>query len=76
MEILKRIALIAHWVGFVCASFLGLLFMVSIFTNSDLGWLAFLMSIFSFFSCSGLGWLVRFVLIGKVHFLPWKTPHN
>ena len=27
---------------------------------------------FGFFACNGMGWLFRFVISGKIHFLPWK----
>ena len=28
--------------------------------------------VFTFFACTGMGWMARFVLSGKIHFLPWK----
>jgi len=80
MEILKRIALIAHWVGFISAILFGLLFMSHTevtFANGGIEThqrvLGLLLSMLAFFSCSGLGWMVRFILMGKVHFLPWRT---
>ena len=87
MGILKRIALIAHWVGFISAILFGLLFIgfalwpspSNTFSIADGGIethqrvLGLLLSMLAFFSCSGLGWMVRFILMGKVHFLPWRT---
>lgn len=78
MELLKKFALIIHWVGFVCAIFLGLLFIgfALVPEFSDQRVLMFSLGIFACFSCSVLGWLARFVLVGKVHFLPWKNPNH
>jgi len=82
MEILKRIALIAHWVGFISAILFGLLFIGFALWPSSIAnggiethqrVLGLLLSMLAFFSCSGLGWMVRFILMGKVHFLPWRT---
>tara|TARA_B110000438_G_C15276017_1_gene420507 strand:- start:116 stop:352 length:237 start_codon:yes stop_codon:yes gene_type:complete len=75
MELLKKFALIIHWVGFVCAIFLGLLFIgfALVPEFSDQRVLMFSLGIFACLACSVLGWLARFVLVGKVHFLPWRV---
>ena len=80
MEMLKRFALVIHWVSFVSGILFGLLLiglsMTPDFSNAGTEIfqrvLLFFLGLFSFFAFSGLGWLSRFVLIGKVHFLPWK----
>jgi len=78
MEIIKKIALAVHWIGFICAIFLGLLFIgwALVPEFADRRVLMFSLGIFGCFSCLGFGWLARFIIVGKVHFLPWKKPSN
>ena len=85
MEILKRFALIVHWGSFVIGIlFGGMLLIFSVMPSLE-GWgttsitqrIFFItLGAFVFFSCSGLGWLARFVLVGKIHFLPWKNSND
>ena len=85
MDILHRFALIIHWFSFIVgtlASFFFIYFFYlnltdSISVDASFNWQFFLWSMllipFAFVSCNGLGWLFRFVISGKVHFLPWRN---
>ena len=80
MDMLKRFSLVVHWGSFAFGVLYGLFFILAAVLpdfwnrqpeiNDRL--LDFFLGIFLFFSGSGLGWLARFVLVGKVHFLPWR----
>ena len=84
MDILHRFALIIHWFSFIVGTLASLSFMYILYLNvtevrSPDGGFDELFIIqgsilipFSFVSCAGLGWLFRFVISGKIHFLPWK----
>jgi len=80
MDMLKRFALVVHWGSFSFGILYGLfligLGLIPDFANGGTETfqrvLSFFLGVFTIFAFSGLGWLARFVLVGKVHFLPWK----
>ena len=75
MEILARFALVIHWVSFATGIILGLILtsLISLPEADNFQKIsAFILGLFSFISCSAMGWLARYVLVGKIHFLPWK----
>ena len=70
MEIAKRLALVLHWMGFVGGSFLGGVAIFVFFTAGEDAALFSAPVIFLFFTANG--WLLRYIIVGKVHFLPWR----
>ena len=69
MASVARIGLVIHWFGFLLGAFF---FVFLIFTGfEESSGPAFFASPFLFFLFSGLGWLIRYILVGKTHFLPW-----
>lgn len=70
---LKRFALVVHWGSFSFGNLFGLVF-IGLSTSPEFNnsGMLFFLGVFTIFAFSGLGWLARFVLVGKVHFLPWK----
>ena len=77
MDILHRFALIVHWSSFVLGLGFGTMLIIlgfiapestEVFTRI----LLMVFGVFTFFACTGMGWMARFVLSGKIHFLPWR----
>ena len=76
MKILDRFALVIHWISFSFGLVLGVsLICAGLIYDIPLEqrFFTIIFGGFGLFSCSGLGWLARFVLVGKIHFLPWRT---
>ena len=77
MGILHRFALIVHWSSFVVGLGFGATLIILGFippetTEVSMRILLMAFGVFTFFACTGMGWMARFVLSGKIHFLPWK----
>ena len=77
MDILHRFALIVHWSSFVLGIVFGAMLIILSFIPSDIDMvsqriLLVVFGVFTFFACTGMGWMARFVLSGKIHFLPWR----
>ncbi len=70
MEIAKRLALVLHWMGFVGGVFFGGIALFVFFAQGEVSALLSFPVIFLFFTA--IGWLIRYIIVGKVHFLPWK----
>lgn len=75
---LNKFSLFVHWLGFISAVFFGFLFIGTAIKPeySDNSILLSLLGVFACVACSGLGWLARYVLVGKINFLPWKISHD
>ena len=75
---IDKFALLVHWFGFIFAIFFGVLFIGTAvkpeYANDSM--LLSILGIFACIACSGLGWLARYVLVGKINFLPWKVSDN
>ena len=80
MEIVKRLALVIHWIGFtigviscVFAGTLagGITVVVWELQFSLAAGSVILFGLVGFLSL-GLGWLIRWIIVGKIHWLPWK----
>lgn len=74
MEILKRLAFVIHWIGFIIGVISFLL--ISFAPDGDgniLGLTKLLLGIFFLILYTGIGWLIRYVISGMIHFLPWKN---
>tara|TARA_B100002019_G_C21232351_1_gene580771 strand:+ start:119 stop:349 length:231 start_codon:yes stop_codon:yes gene_type:complete len=73
MEILKRLALVIHWFWFVVGVFSAMYvintFGESLVDKATLGGAVFVASTFS-------GWVVRFILVGKIPFLPFTKDED
>jgi hypothetical protein len=72
---LKRLALVIHWVGFLSGAALVIGFLLAVIT---LGWsqgifvaIGFLLALFLVPFLAG--WVVRFILTGNKSFFPWKS---
>ena len=79
MNILKGFSLAVHWGSFLSGILFALTSLyISVLPNLSniqrFGLVVFALIIF--FSCSGLGWLARYILVGKIHFLPWKKLYD
>ena len=79
MDILHRFALLVHWSSFVVGLGFGSVMLIYGFIPSSdadmtlyMRFLFIVFGVFTFFACTGMGWMARFVLSGKIHFLPWK----
>ena len=74
MEIVKRLALMIHWIGFLLGSFFFLGFMIGGFFVDGLedSVTAFLAAPVMLVLFAGIGWLIRFILVGKINFYPWR----
>ena len=72
MDILHRFALIVHWFSFVFGVIIFLVVVSNAFSGAPQPILIILFAPVILFACNGLGWLFRFVISGKIHFLPWK----
>mgnify|MGYP006232283907 CR=1 FL=1 len=70
MEIAKRLALVLHWMGFVGGAFLGWLALTYVWDGGEDAAAFLAPVIFLFFTANG--WLLRYIIVGKVHFLPWR----
>jgi hypothetical protein len=66
--ILSRLGLVIHWFGFVLGIFFSALSFFMMFKQSP----AVFGIPLSFLFFNGFGWLIRFILSGKNHFLPYK----
>ena len=71
MEILKRLALVIHWIGFIVGVITFLL--ISFSDGSIQGLTKLLLGFFFLILYTGIGWLIRYVISGMIHFLPWKN---
>lgn len=84
MSIADRLGLVIHWIGFGCGlfitglivynGFLNLMYVRTVMGGLDTQFLfeSFLLLAPAFLLPLMLGWLIRYVLIGKVHILPFK----
>lgn len=73
MDILKRFALIVHWFSFIFGAFVFAVMMITgIASNGSNDVFIFLFAPIFWFCCWGLGWLFRFVVVGKIPYLPWE----
>jgi len=86
-NIVQRLGLVIHWAGFlVTALFLVYTLIFSLEHSAGDGLLSYLESYFDQFLFDHIfndeffpqqisfliGWCIRFILVGKVHILPWK----
>lgn len=67
-SVLSRLGLIIHWGGFLIGLMTSLAIIMNVFQQP----LAIFIAPFSFIFFTGLGWIIRFILVGKIHFLPYK----
>ena len=68
MGIAERLGWLIHWLGFLGGFFI---FIISLI----LGWEDILVRFVGgiiFTICWGIGWFIRWILVGKVKFLPWQ----
>ena len=84
MSIADRLGLVIHWIGFGCGLFIAvlvayngyqnILYVRTVMGELDYSFLleSFLLLAPAFFLPLMLGWLIRYVLSGKVHILPFK----
>ena len=84
MSIADRLGLVIHWIGFGCGlfitglivynGFLNLMYVRTVVGGLDTQFLfeSFLLLAPAFLLLLMLGWLIRYVLSGKVHILPFK----
>ena len=84
MSIADRLGLVIHWIGFGCGlfiagliaynGFLNLMYVRTVIGGLDTQFLleSFLLLALAFLLPLMLGWLIRYVLSGKVHILPFK----
>ena len=72
MDILHRFALLVHWFSFIVGIIAFSALFITAFTEAQQPILILLFAPVLFFACNGMGWLFRFVISGKIHFLPWK----
>ena len=71
MEILKRLAIVIHWLGFIIGVITFLL--ISFSDGNIFGLTKLLLGIFFLILYTGIGWLKRYVISGMIHFLPCKN---
>jgi|TARA_B110000914_G_scaffold64934_1_gene56680 hypothetical protein len=67
-NVLSRLALVIHWAGFMLGLMLSLLMIMMVFQQP----LVIFVVPFIFLFFAGFGWLIRFILVGKIPFLPYK----
>ena len=84
MNIADRLGLVIHWIGFGCGLFISvliayngyqnILYVRTVMGELDYSFLfeSFLLLAPEFLLPLMLGWLIRYVLSGKVHILPFK----
>ena len=70
MEILKVLGLVTHWFSFVVGVF-SCFYVAKSFgaSGSTIGMILGLMALWASTLC---GWIVRYILVGKIPFLPFK----
>ena len=73
MDILHRFALIVHWFSFIVGTVFFSVMVYTAFFESQQPILGLLFAPVILVACNGLGWLFRFVISGKIHFLPWRN---
>jgi hypothetical protein len=80
-NIAQRLGLVIHWAGFLVTALYLILAILDSFKLSDglvfyFDELIFdhILQLYAFPILISflLGWLIRFILVGKVHILPWK----
>lgn len=73
MEIAKRLGLVIHWIGFVIGFFFfGLSLFAGLSGAESDGLNVSIYGLIFFLISTSFGWLIRYIIIGKIHFLPWK----
>jgi hypothetical protein len=71
--VLSRLALVIHWVGFIFGVIFFFGAMIGGFVESGSDDIAmFLSAPLLLFFFTGIGWLIRYIIVGKVHYLPYK----
>ena len=65
---LERLGLVIHWVGFLA----GVISVIFFFLLGGDLTITLFFSTFSFVIFSVCSWAIRYILAGKVHFLPWR----
>ena len=68
---LQRLGLVIHWFGFIFGIWAFVIGMYIGFTTTNSA-INFLVSPLMLFAFTGLGWLVRYILIGKCDFFPYR----
>ena len=72
-DFVDRLGLVIHWSGFLLGASIVLVFLFTGIFGTDKDSLSILPYTPFFFALfSSFGWLIRFILSGKNHFLPWK----
>lgn len=74
MEILSRLALVIHWIGFLFGlSFSFFLMRALLFnvTNDSPDLFVYLAIALGFIIPWLIGWVIRFILVGNIKLLPW-----
>ena len=83
MSIADRLGLVSHWTGFITGAILSisatydgyedLMYVRTLSDNYYVFWFGSLLVVIAFFVLPLLlGWLIRYILSGKVHILPFK----
>ncbi|MDB0070451.1 hypothetical protein N9F72_03765 [Gammaproteobacteria bacterium] len=83
MSIADRLGLVSHWAGFITGAILSiyntydgyedLMYVRTLYDNYYVFWFGSLLVVIAFFVLPLLlGWLIRYILSGKVHILPFK----
>ncbi len=70
-DFFDRLGLVVHWFGFVCGCITFVAGMYMGFTNSGNSEV-FLIAPLTLFVLTAMGWLIRYVISGKCHYLPYK----
>jgi hypothetical protein len=83
MSIADRLGLVSHWTGLITGAILSisatyngyedLMYVKTSYDNYYVFWFGSLLVVIAFFVLPLLlGWLIRYILSGKVHILPFK----
>jgi len=71
-DFINRVALVIHWFGFILGASIPTLFLfATIFGNDPDSSGVLLVSPLIFIIFSLGAWVIRYILVGKCHFLPW-----
>ena len=78
---LGRIALVIHWFGFLVGIFFGGVWLYTILeewsvTTPNYGLILIGGTVAFWLVPSLLAWLIRYILVGKIPFEPWKEVEN
>ena len=74
MEILSRLALVIHWIGFLIGLSFSLFLMRALLfneTNDSPDFFMYLAIALGFIIPWLIGWVIRFILVGNINLLPW-----